>query len=150
MPDQTIYEKLARYCAYQERSPADVQAKLKALKADPAEFAGYREMLVRDNYLNEERYIKAFVAGHLRKKWGTTKIKSTLQQKGINAALIKKHLDAIDAEGYNDTLLHLAQRKLGTLKADTPAQMRVKLMRFVLGKGYESSKVSAVVKKLLK
>lgn len=147
--DTLVYEKLTAYCAYRERSAKEVQQKLTRLKVEKVEFPVYIERLKRDNFLNEERFVKAFVAGHLRKKWGKAKIKSALMQKGISAAIIKQHLDNVEEEGYGEQLLNVARQKLKTIKAETDYERKTKLLRFLLSKGYESNKAGKVVKELL-
>lgn len=144
-----IYEKLAAFCAYQERSVKDVQQKLIKLKVEKENFSTYIERLKRENFLNEERFAKAFIAGHLRKKWGKTKIRSALMQKGISAAVIKQHLDNVEDESYKEQLLKAAKQKLKSIKTETVYEKKRKLLRFLLGKGYESAKASKVVKELL-
>lgn len=147
--DARIYEKLTTYCAYQERSVRDVTSKLSKLKVEKSEAASYIERLKRNNFLNEDRFAKAFIAGHLRKKWGKAKIKSALLQKGISASVIKEHLDNVEDEGYEEQLLKTAQQKLKTIKAENDYERRTKLLRFLLSKGYESNKAGKVIKQLL-
>lgn len=148
MPDQKIYDKLTTYCAYQERSAKDVKQKLVKLKAEPDDTAYYLERLQRENYLNETRFAKAFIEGHLRKKWGKAKIKAALTQKGIAANTVKNLLDDVEDEGYAEQLLAAAMHKLKSIKGETDYDRKIKLTRFLLSKGYESSRISAVVKQL--
>ncbi|MBK8451074.1 MAG: hypothetical protein IPL42_14065 [Saprospiraceae bacterium] len=55
-----IIEKLQHYCAYQDRCQFEVEQKLKQLGADQ-EYADQIFMdLIRDDYLNEERFAKAY------------------------------------------------------------------------------------------
>lgn len=147
--DARVYEKLTAYCAYQERSVRDVTDKLSKLKVEKSEVASYIERLKHNNFLNEGRFAKAFIAGHLRKKWGKAKIKSALMQKGISASVIKEHLENVEEEGYEQQLLKAAQQKLKSIKGETIYEKRTKLLRFLLGKGYESTKASKVIKQLL-
>lgn len=148
MPDQKIYDKLTTYCAYQERSAKDVKQKLVKLKAEPDDTAYYLERLQRENYLNETRFAKAFIEGHLRKKWGKAKIKAALAQKGIAANTVKNLLDDVEDEGYAEQLLAAATHKLKSIKGETEYDRKIKLTRFLLSKGYESSRISTVVKQL--
>lgn len=150
MPDQTIYEKLTRYCAYQERCELDIYQKLRRLKEGIDEAPAYIRQLKEENYLNENRFIKAFVSGHLRKRWGKVKIKNALTRKGIEPALVQKYLSSIEDEDYHTQLVKTATLKLKSIKAETNREKKIKLMRFLLGKGYESDHVSDVVKQLLR
>ncbi len=146
--DKDLYEKLGRYCAYQERCESDVRTKLYALKVPKEEYAPYIKLLKEDKYLDEKRFVKAFVAGHVRKKWGKVKIKSALLQKGIKAEVILPHLQAIEEDNYEEKLTELAFKKARTIKAATPSLARTKLMQFLMGKGYEMDKIKMVLKKL--
>lgn len=148
MPDQKIYDKLTTYCAYQERSARDVKQKLVKLKAEPEDTAYYLERLQRENYLNEERFAKAFIEGHLRKKWGKAKIKAGLSQKGITGSMVKNLLDDVQDDGYAEQLEAAARHKLKSIKGETDYDRKIKLTRFLLSKGYDSARISAVVKQL--
>ncbi|MCW5906490.1 MAG: regulatory protein RecX [Chitinophagales bacterium] len=149
MIDPLVYEKLTAYCAYRERCISEVKQKLKRLTQAETDAITYINKLQQENYLNEERYVKAFVSGHIRKKWGKTKITAALRQKGINAALIQIHLTPIDETDYREQLLKAAAQKLKSLKTGTGYEKKIKLVRFLLGKGYESSMVDSVAKELM-
>lgn len=148
MFDNKIYEKLARFCAYRERCLSEVITKLKLLKAEEDDFNAYTERLKLENFLNEERFVKAFVVAYSRKKWGKTKIRSTLLQKRVEPSLIKKYLDEVVEEDYLEQIKTLALKKLKGIKADTKQEVKTKLLRFLLSKGYEMGKALAVMKEL--
>jgi hypothetical protein len=67
--------------------------------------------------LNVERFTKAFVSGHVRKKWGKTKIKMALQRRGIPAEIIKNKLDGVEDENYQERLQKAAAQKWPRIKA---------------------------------
>lgn len=146
--DKDLYEKLCRYCAYQDRCESEVRSKLYALKVPKAEYPPYINLLKQDKYLDEARYVKAFVAGHVRKKWGKVKIKAALQMKGLKPELIKRFLAEVEDDNYEEKLLEVAQKKARTIKATTPSLARTKLMQYLMGKGYEMDKIKLVLKKL--
>ena len=148
MIDKTIYDKLTNYCAYQERCAEDVKQKLNKLKEDRVNYAEYISRLKEDNYLNEERYVKYFVAGHEKKKWGKTKIKMALSRKRIDASLIKQYLDDMDEENYDEQIKTIAEKKWNTIKAKSPRDKKTKLLRFLLSKGYEMGKALNAMKQL--
>ena len=116
---------------------------------EEGDFDLYAERLKEENYLNEERFAKAFISGHLRKKWGKEKIKAALLQKGITSATIKKYLDDVEETGYKEQLLELAEKKLRSIKAETRNEKKLKLLRFLVGRGYSVAECTAVIKKLL-
>lgn len=148
MINQEIYEKLCSYCAYQERCAADVKLKLNKLKVEKDDYSDYIHKLQEENFLNEERYIKYFIAAYAKKKWGKTKMKNALLQKHLDWSLVKTYLDHIDGEDYASQLKLLAEKKLKQIKADTKTERKVKLMRYLLSKGYEMQKINEVLKEL--
>ncbi len=145
--DESIFEKLTRYCSYQERCEADVLQKFKTLKAAGSPVA-YVQRLRQENYLNEERYVKAFVNGHVRKKWGKTKIKMALLRKGLPAALIQHNLGEVEEENYQERLLKAAGQKWLRIKAASDRERKMKLFSFLLAKGYESKDIQKVFEHL--
>ncbi|HWB64789.1 MAG TPA: regulatory protein RecX [Chitinophagales bacterium] len=145
MFDKKIYEKLAQYCAEKERCATDVMQKLRKLKAGANDFDEYLAKLRGQSFLNEERYIKAFVEAHNRKKWGKRKIESALAIKGVKGPLVKKYTGQIDEEDYVAQLKNLADKKYKSLTKGTPQEKRIKVMRFLLGKGFEMDKIRKVL-----
>lgn len=146
--DTGIYEKLSNYCAYQERCVSDVKQKLYKLKVPKEDYEAYIEKLQQHNFLNEDRFVKYFVSSHQKKKWGKTKMKAALSGKRINSDLIKKYLDDMDTEDYDAQIKEMTQKKWKTIKGATLRDRKTKLLRFLLGKGYEMSKAIAAMKEL--
>jgi len=146
MIDKTIYEKLANYCAYQERCVVDVKQKLQKLKVDKEEFNAYINKLKTANFLNEDRYVKYFVAARTKKKWGKAKIKSALGVKRIDSSIVQKYLDDIDVENYEEQMRLAAEKKWKTIKGETLRERKTKLMRFLLSKGYEMDRIVKAIK----
>lgn len=145
--DEKVYEKLTRYCSYQERCEQDVLKKIQQLKAE-AESRLLIQLLKGDNYLNEERFVKAFVNGHVRKKWGKARIKAALLRKRISAELIQKQLRDIDEDNYMERLKKAAELKWKRIKAENERERKMKLYAFLLTKGYESKDISKVYQQL--
>jgi regulatory protein len=148
MYDSAIYEKLTNFCAYQERCKTDVVDKLYKLKIEKDGFDDYIDKLQRENFLNEERYVKYFVSAHSKKKWGKTKIKAALAGKKIDGGLVKKYLDEIEEEDYNEQIKELANKKWNSIKTGTTKEKKTKLIRFLLSKGFEMGRVMAVVREM--
>ena len=148
MYDSTIYDKLTNFCAYQERCTADVIEKLYKLKVHKDDFDLYLPKLREGNFLNEERYIKAFISAHSKKKWGKTKIKSALAGKKLSGDLVKKYLEQIEDVDYDEQIKILLQKKWNSIRTGTPKDKKNKLIRFMLSKGFEMGKVMKVMKEL--
>ncbi len=144
--DKELYDKLCNFCAYQERCVSDVKQKMLKLKIEKDEFDLYIEKLKQGNFINEDRYVKYFVNAHAKKKWGKTKMKSALSGKRIEQGLIKKYLDDMDEENYEEQIKTIAEKKWETIKAKTPRDKKTKMLRFLLAKGYEMGKALNAIK----
>jgi len=150
MLDKLLYEKLAHFCEYQERCRYDVAKKSYALKIPKAEVSDYIEQLEKSGFLNEKRYIKTFIDSHFtKKKWGAAKIRAALSSKGLKENQYKDLLKEIDAEDYYATALKLAEKKTTSIKSKSPQDHKIKLMRFLMSKGFEQAVIQRVMKKVL-
>ena len=112
-------QKLRHYCAYQERSHAEVQQKLWDLGVRRAEHDEIMATLIEDDYLNEERFAKAFAGGKFRmNEWGRKKILYALKEKKVSEYNIRKAMKEIDDEAYQHLLQKLAEKKYLLLKSE--------------------------------
>ena len=142
-----IRNKIEKYCAYQERSHLEVKRKLLLLGVKSMDADILMADLIRNNFLNEERFAKTFAAGKFRqKKWGLRKIQTALKSKGVPDSLIAKALQTIDKNHYRQSLHDLLEKKAKTLKETDPLKRRMKLQNFLLTKGYEPDLVIDAVK----
>jgi regulatory protein len=142
-------QKLKQYCAYQERSHAEVKQKLWDLGVKRAEHDEIISSLIEEDYLNEERFAKAFAGGKFRMKdWGRKKIYYALKEKQVSEYNIKKAMKEIDEATYQETIKELAEKKYALLKGEQYLVRKKKTIDYLLQKGYESELVTAVVNKL--
>jgi regulatory protein len=148
-PEQAL-QKLRHYCGYQERSHSEVQEKLYSFGLRKKDVEITLATLIEENYLNEERFALQFAGGHFRlKSWGRVKIRYELQQRKVSEYCIKKALAAIEEEDYEKALNRLAEKKWETISDETNIfSRRKKLHDYLMQKGYESDRVSVVVRTL--
>src|SRR3982751_1676756 len=144
-------QKLKQYCAYQERSHAEVKQKLWDLGVKRAEHDEIISSLIEEDYLNEERFAKAFVGGKFRMKdWGRKKIYYALKEKKVSEYNIKSAMKEIDEEAYKKTLYELAAKKYELLKSEQYLVRKKKTIDYLLQKGFEQDLIFAVVEGLRK
>jgi len=139
--------KIAKYCAYQERCHQEVRDKLYSfgLYKDDVEQLIYE--LIQNNFLNEERFAIAYTRGKFNyKKWGRNRIRQELKLRKISDFCIKKGLQTIDEEAYENTLTELLEKKIASLKNIKGYQKNYKAAQFVMSKGYESELIWAIIK----
>ena len=141
--------KAEHYCAYQERSQQEVRDKLYEWELKPAEVENVIIRLIENNYLNEERFAKAYVRGKFNQKgWGRIKIKQGLKQKRVPEGLIKKALQTILDDDYIKTLKDIIAKKSATLAEKNPLKRRYKLQQYAMGRGFEADLIWDVLKDL--
>lgn len=140
--------KLQAYCAYQERCHQEVQAKLAELGVWGDAADAIIVALIRDNFLNEERFAVTFARGKFRiKHWGKVRIQQELQRRQIPAYCIKKALQAIDEEGQYEAILEKILRQKASDYTDDP-QKKFKLAQYALRKGFESAFIWPLLERL--
>jgi len=138
---------LENYCTYQERCHKEVEQKLYDINMIPQAKEKILLHLLQHNFLNEERFAKAFVRGKFNiKKWGKIKITSELKFRNISAYNIKNALLEIKEDDYLKTLQQLAKKKMPLIKESNSFKKRNKLSIYLISKGYESNLVFDVVK----
>ena len=145
-PDQVL-DKMAKYCAYQERCVKDVRDKLKTFEIPEEEKAKILEYLLDNRFVNDERYAKAFVRGKVNQSgWGVNKIRFHLIQKGIDKNIIDEALGQTDEEAYRQRLIEILETKSKTVKAANDFEKKRKLATYAMQKGFEGSLVWEVLK----
>ena len=142
--------KAEHYCAYQERSQQEVRDKLYEWGQHQNVVENIISRLIGDNFLNEERFSKAYAQGKFKQKgWGRIKIKQGLKFKRVPDVLIKKALQTIDGDDYINTLTHVLQKKAALLTEKDPYKRKYKLQQFALSRGYEGDLIADVLKELV-
>ena len=105
--------------------------------------------LMENNYLNEERFSKAFARGKFKiNKWGKIKITNELKFKNISPYNIKTALKEIDIEEYYAVLLNLTEKKNTLINESNAYKRSQKLSSYLISKGYEFNLVFKAVKEV--
>ena len=149
--DRLILQKAASYCAYQERTQDEVRKRLQKWEVWGDEADEIIAELISQNYLSEERFAKTYAGGKFRmKNWGKMKIKQELHRRGLSEYSIQQGMKEIPEESYQTRLTEdLIKKKAQLLRTETDKfKLKQKLVRFALGKGYESELVWKTVENL--
>lgn len=135
-------EKAMRYCSFQERCILDVKNRLLAWNVKKEEWDKVIDKLLELDFLNEDRYVEDYVRGKFTmKKWGRNKIKAGLMQKRISGKKVTEELNSIDERQYESTIENLIEKKKNLLALKEGLELRDKLYRYMIGKGFESDLV---------
>ena len=147
-PDQVL-DKMAKYCAYQERCVKDVAEKLKFFDISEKDREEILRYLTDNRFVDDERFARAFVRGKINQSgWGLNKIRFHLMQKGISKELIDEALQAFDEEVYRQRLIEVLTTKAKTVKAANDFEKKRKLAAYAIQKGFEAPLVWEVIKEV--
>ncbi len=138
--------KIARWCAYQERSQQEVRDKLYDYGLHKAQVEMLLSSLITDGFLNEERFAIAFAGGKFRiLGWGKVKIKLALKQKKVSDYCIRKAIQQIDDNAYLKKLNQVVQKRSKEEKEKDPFKRNYKLAQYAISRGFESDLVGDVI-----
>ena len=135
--EQEAYLTLAALCAQAEHCQWEMKEKMRRWELSDETQARVMERLVRERYVDDERYARAFVKDKVRyNKWGRRKVEQALWQKHIDEDIRQRVLDEVDNEEYLTVLRLLLKQKRKTTKASSDYELNQKLLRFALSRGF--------------
>jgi len=142
--------KLEGYCAYQERCHKEVNQKLRDMGMIPDASDQIITHLIKENYLNEERFAQSYARGKFNiKKWGKNRIINELKFRGVSRFNIKNALKEIEDVDYQETLDALVKKRLSQITETNLQKRKKKLADYLLYRGWESHLVYEKVKELI-
>ena len=142
-----VLDKMAKYCAYQERCVKDVTDKLKTFDISPKDREEILNYLIDNRFVNDERFARSFVRGKINQSgWGLNKIRFHLIQKGIDKEIIEEALTQTDEKVYRKRLIDILKTKVKTIKAENDFEKKRKLAAYAIQRGFEASLVWEVLK----
>ena len=131
MEEKDCLSRLQKLCSKAEYCEADVYKKaLKYMDSDAEAAARITRSLVEERYVDDLRYAGAYVREKANiQGWGPVKIRFQLR------------VEEIEPQKANEKLDRLMAAKAKSLKGDP--QLRLKLLRFGLSRGYGYEDVEA-------
>jgi regulatory protein len=141
-----IKQKLVNYCVYQDRCHSEVEQKMREFVLIPEAKDEILLYLMKENYLNEERFTRSYIRGKFNiKHWGKNKIKMHLKQKGITEKLINKSFDEIDDEDYLRIIKKIYENYFLKQKGLQAYQKKSKTIKYLLSRGFEYENILQVI-----
>jgi regulatory protein len=111
MTTSEALQKLQRYCAYQERSPFNVERKLQQIGLPRDRHEEVIAQLMEDSFLDEYRFTEAYTRGKLnQKQWAPRRIRMGLQEHKIPRVTIDRILGQVDQHIVDANALYLVER----------------------------------------
>mgnify|MGYP006080643755 FL=1 len=141
-----IKRKLENYCVYQDRCHKEVEQKMWEFHLIPEARELILLSLMKDNFLNEERFAKSYARGKFRiKSWGKQRIVRELKFRDISTYNIKTALKEIDQADYLKTIYRITENRNEVISEPNIYKRKKKLIDFLMRKGFENDLIFNVV-----
>ena len=135
---EDFFLKASYYCSLSEHCIQKVREKLVQWEAPKESIQPIIDKLVEEDYINEERFARAFVKDKFRfNHWGRIKITTHLRVLSISSDIIAIAIGEIDEDEYAEILDETVEKKRKTIKKGTDYEIRAKLLRHALSRGFE-------------
>jgi regulatory protein len=146
---KTSLSKAMAICSKREYCTEDIRSKLLSWGLREPESEKILARLLNENFIDESRYAEAFVRDRFRyNKWGKVKISAHLKAKRIQPDKINSALNSIDNDTYKNTVKEIIQSHRKNIKAKNQYDLKGKLLRFGLSRGYESELLYEIINDL--
>ena len=131
-------DKAIRYLSYKARTKAEVIKRLKKEEFSDEVITEVIELMVKYNYIDDMKYAKTcmeYMAN--KKKYGISRIKFELQQKGVEKDVINELLNGADFDETESAILLLEKKTRGNKEFDGKEKQRV--YNFLLRRGFSTN-----------
>ncbi len=147
---EELLQRAQQLCSIREYCISEITAKIVQWGENETEITeSVIGRLIAEKFIDEDRYCRAFAMDHFKyQHWGKVKISAGLRMKKIPAAAIAAGLEAIDNDEYLATLGELLATHRRSVKSKNRYDLKGKLVRYALGKGFESQVVYEAVNSL--
>ncbi len=132
---EEIEQRACAYCAQAEHCEQEIREKLWQWGcSDTAEQQKIIDLLLQEDYINDERYCRAYCHDKVAYQgWGRVKIRMMLQSKRLPGHFVEKALQDISAADYKKALA----KAVGKYSAEE----RERTIRFALQRGFEYNEI---------
>ena len=145
----TAFQKASLICSRSEKCTSEIQEKLKSWELSPEDSERIIAKLKEEKYIDDERFARAYIKDKFRfNNWGKQKIAHMLRAKNISSEIQETAFEEINEDNYSEKLKHLLAIKARSVKGKDQYDKRNKLMRFAMGRGFESGEIYKVLKEL--
>jgi regulatory protein len=112
---------------------------------------GILERLHRERFIDDGRYAAAYVREKMRfSGWGARKIAAALRTKRIAPRHIQEALEQLSPEGDSERLEAMLRKKAATISAKNDYDLKGKLVRFGVGRGFDLDDVLSAIERILR
>lgn len=137
---KTALSKTMALCSRKEYCCDDIRSKMMSWGIGSNDSEKIISILIKEKFIDESRFASAYTKDKFNyNKWGKIKIGSNLKLKKIPPEIIKQSLESIDYDSYRKLIVNLLTLHHKKVKAKNQYDMKARLLRYGLSKGFESS-----------
>lgn len=137
--EKEALNKAASLCSQRECCPSEIREKLQRWGVEAETSERIVDRLVEERFIDEARYCRAYALDKMRyNRWGRVKINQMLRMMGLPEVHRRAALTELPDDEYIEIMRHLIQQKLPSIRARSEYERRAKLLRFIVGRGFES------------
>ena len=149
MTEQQILLKLTGICSKAEYCKYDMVRKMTRWEVAEDLQEKVLEYLVSEGFIDETRFARAFIRAKKEyNHWGVKKIENALFAKRIPRDIYDPILKEICNNDYHDILKSLLQNKKRSVKASSDYELKGKLIRFAMQRGFTYDQISEILDEL--
>lgn len=146
MTEEQVLNKLTTLCARGEHCQQEMLDKMRRWEIEEDVQARVMEYLLKEKFIDEERYTRMFVEEKIKfNKWGRKKVEQALYMKRIPRSIYAPILDEIDEENFEEILRPLIEAKRKTVTGKSEYEIKGKLIRFALSRGFDMDTILRVL-----
>lgn len=150
MDTKKAFDRAQWLCSQSEKCIFDIEKKLQQWGVNESEGKKIIDALLEDEFIDESRYTLAFAREKARfNKWGPKKIEMALRAKRIGNEHIDNAIEEISEFTNNHKLHEILAAKAKTIKAKDSYDLKTKLIRFGISRGFEYGQVLGIAEKIV-
>ncbi|MCQ2113544.1 MAG: RecX family transcriptional regulator [Bacteroidaceae bacterium] len=144
--EEAAFAKLAAQCSTAEYCTNDIEKRMRRWEMDETSIKKIIQRLLDEHFIDNTRYCRAFIKDKiLFNRWGRRKIEEALYAKHISKDVSTPIFEELDKDSYLDTLHNLLIARSRTIKAKDDYDMRNKLIRYALQRGFSMGDILSVI-----
>lgn len=149
-PEQAL-ASLMRQCARAERCSGDALRSMRRWGLSDEDAHKVLDRLLRERFIDDSRYAAAYVREKSRLGgWGARKIAASLRAKRVAPKVIEEALGQLSSEDTASRLEELLRKKAAKTTASDAYQLKGKIVRFGVSRGFDLDDVLATTERVLR
>lgn len=142
----TIFKRIAWLCSRREYCSQGIMELLRRSGVEGRDADDILSRLRQQKYVDDARYAGSFARDKaLLAGWGPKKIAYALSLKGIPDEMIRSALESVDEDRSLRRMKEVLEVKWNSVKAPSPAERKLKVLRYAMSRGYSYAQIKKVL-----